>query len=138
MISLSKTLFLASALTLVCAVANAAYKNNASIDQKLILQHNYMLFILNLESEGKNTLQIETKKIAYSHELPLLPRVSSKKIMYKNCQAKKKNELYELSAIFNDKLQLFLSYIDDSKNYNIVEKKNNDNDLNVNSNIRIN
>jgi hypothetical protein len=137
MISLGKTLFLTGTLTFVCAVANAAHKNDAYISQILNQHNGYMLFIPNLESEGKNTLQLEAKKIAYAHELPLLPRASSKKVIYKSCQTKKKNELYELSAIFNDKLQLFLSYIDNSKNYDVAEKQNTSNDLNVNSNIRI-
>lgn len=137
MISLGKTLFFTGSLMLVCAVVNAADINNIYIDQKNIQQHGYMLFNPKLESEGKNTLQLGAKKIAYDHERSLLPQVSSKKVMYKNCQAKKKNELYELSAIFNDKLQLFLSSIYDSKNYDVAEKQNTNNDLNVNSNIRI-
>lgn len=141
MISLGKTLLLTSTLTFVCAVVNAAQKNTTHLDEQYIQQHGYMLFIPNLESEGKNTLQLETKKIVYSQKHSLLPKAlpktTSKKVMYKSCPSKKKNELYELSAIFNDKLQMFLSYIDDSKRYSIVEKKNNKNDINVNNNVLI-
>lgn len=136
MISLGKTLLLTSVLTLACAVANATHKNSPT-NQNHLIQQGYMLFLPNIESEGKNTLQLEAKKIAYSHENSYLPRISSKKVMYKNCQSKKKNELYELSAIFNDKLQLFLSSIYDSKNFDVAEKDNTNNDLNVNSNVRI-
>lgn len=138
MISLGKTLLLTSALTLTCTFANAVQKNNTFFDKKFAHKNSYKLFIPNIYSEGKSSLQLEVKKIAYSQEHHYLPKVSSKEVIYKSCRAKKKNELYELSAIFNDKLQMFLSYIEGTKNFDIAEKQNNSNDLNVNSTIRIN
>lgn len=135
MISLGKTLLVTSVLTLACAVAHAAH-NNSSTNDDYIIQQGYMLFIPNIESEGKSTLRLEAKKIAYSYENSFLPKISSKKVMYKSCQSKKKNELYELSAIFNDKLQLFLASFYDSKNFEVADKNTN-NDLSVSSNVRI-
>ncbi|MCO4800224.1 MAG: hypothetical protein KC484_13500 [Colwelliaceae bacterium] len=138
--SQGKTLFLSSvlsAIALACTLANAAPKNDAAFADNKIQQQNYMLFIPQLESEGRNQLAITSQKIAYSYEKSLLPSLSAKKVEHKSCKTKKKNEIYELSAIFNDRLQLFLSYIDSTQTYKNSDKKNTDNDLNVSNNVRV-
>ncbi|MDO6444645.1 hypothetical protein Q4493_02535 [Colwellia sp. 1_MG-2023] len=135
MISLGKTILITGILT--CAVANATNNKSTPINVDVIQKNKLMFYVPKVASDGAKSIMIETKKIAYSHDNFVLPKVSSKKVTYKGCQSKKKNELYELSAIFNDKLQMFLSYIDDSKSFNVAEKKDSSNDLNINSNVRI-
>ena len=137
MISLGKILLLTGVFTLSCAAANGTDNKSTPLNTNFFQQNNLMFFIPKSANDESKSIIIETKKIAYTHDNLILPKVSSKKVTYKGCQAKKKNELYELSAIFNDKLQMFLSYMDDSKPCNVAEKKDSSNDLNINSNIRI-
>jgi hypothetical protein len=137
MISLGKTLLITGVFTLACTVANATNNKITAVNEKVIQQDDLLMLVVNVENNAKNSVEIETKKIAYSRENFILPSISSKKVSYKSCQPKKKNELYELSAIFNDKLQMFLSYIDNAKDYPVAEKKDSSNDLNINSNVRI-
>ncbi|GLX79365.1 hypothetical protein tinsulaeT_27050 [Thalassotalea insulae] len=79
------------------------------------------------DKKQKNTssLLFRTSAIRYQGYNPLLvTKPSQEEITYNQCNAKKKNELYELSAIFNDKLQLFLAYFDDRPIYNVASKSN--------------
>lgn len=137
MISLGKTLLITGVFTLACTVANATNHKITAVNEKIIQQDDLLMFVVNVENNAKKSVEIATKKIAYTHKNFILPSISSKKVTYKSCQSKKKNELYELSAIFNDKLQMFLSYIDNAKDYAIAEKKDSTDDLNINTNVRI-
>ncbi|MEW6989301.1 hypothetical protein AADZ91_01315 [Colwelliaceae bacterium 6441] len=137
--SLSKTLILSSTLSvlaLCCSLANAAPKMDNTIKAQTTANH-YMYFTPHIESEGQSRL-----KIVYINKQPLLPILSpeaqTNQVAHKQCKTKKKNELYELSAIFNDKLQIFLAYFDDSRIYRIAEKKAEKNDRPLKNNVRVN
>lgn len=131
--SLSKTLLL-SLLATTCSLTLAAPKviSVATEKQQIIIKH---IPSSHLNVERYNKLRLVSNKIAYIHDTPLLqsPIIKEKKVMRSSCNTKSKNELVELSAIFNDKLHMFLSYFESDSPYHNLEKQSPTNDLNVNN-----
>lgn len=138
--SISKTLLLKSsiaAISLACTFSHAYPKTTT--DTSLILKHevSYRLFAPQTANDKGYFLTQSSNLIVSIDEHPLLPKTTSTETVYQSCKSKKKNELYELSAIFNDKLQLFLSYFDEHQSYKIVEKRSSADDFSVSTNLDI-
>ncbi len=97
--SLNKTVIIGALMLGVCALAHAATKK---VPQSLFAPH--------VKTEGITVVDTISSQMLYLQEKPLLPNALRQPVKHKACaSSKKKNELYELSAIFNDKLQLLLS-----------------------------
>lgn len=86
-------------------------------------------------SQQDHNALFKPKNVAIFYALPKLAsegKSYSEKLSTSNtesvqavCKNSKKNELYELSAIFNDKLQLLISYLTEDKqelNLNLSDK----------------
>ncbi len=126
--SLGKTLLISSffsALALAGTCAQATPKTHA-VSEEVNTQHKiHILLLPQITSEGN------------SQQQPLLSKSSSDNSVHRTCKTKKKNELYELSAIFNDKLQMFLSYFDEHQSYKMAGKSESADDLSASNNIHI-
>lgn len=112
---------LAKRLTVFCGTSLLIVASSVAADLEPTLEEleefdlqeaQYAFFLPELPSEGTviKLNRVEKKPVASS-------------AYYSTCKAKKRNELYELTAIFNDKLQMFLSSFDDKPHYHMVEKK---------------
>lgn len=123
--SLSKAVIVGALMFSVCTLAHSASKK---VPQNQFAAH--------AKSEGITILYSTSKQMLYIQDKPIQPNASIEPVTHKACaSSKKKNELYELSAIFNDKLQLFLSYFDEHPTYQIAEKTTNKNDLSASNNV---
>lgn len=65
----------------------------------------------------------------------ILPITRVENTHNKACKEVKRNELYELSAILNDKIHVFLSYFDSKPKYQIVESEDDKNAITMNRSI---
>ncbi len=141
--SISKTLLIKSsiaAISLVCTFSQVSHAfPKVTIESSSIAKNqvSYRLFAPQTTNDKGYFLTQSSNVIVYIDQHPLLPETASAQTVYKSCKSKKKNELYELSAIFNDKLQLFLSYFDEHQSYKIAEKHNASDDLSVSTNVDI-
>jgi len=97
----------------------------------------YQVFLPHVANEREIILIARANQHSFRFNLPLLPEFKAENIKQKSCTSKKKNDLYELSAMINDKLQTLLAYFDVRKPYHIAEKSNSKDDLSVNNNISI-
>lgn len=98
----------------------------------------FMLFIPEMELEG-TAQSVQGKSIhliSNAYTQPLLPKLDNQ-MARSACKAQKKNDLYEISAIFNDKLQSIISYFEDEPVTEIAEKLENKDDLDINSNVAL-
>lgn len=84
------------------------------------LQTNYVFFAPQTTSQGTKSASLFTSTQHYS----ALLANNTNNTHLKRC-GQKKNELYELSAIINDKLHVFLSYFDDAPKYQFADKREN-------------
>ena len=71
--------------------------------------HTLLADVISPKMTSSSALQINVYRTATS----TLPKQDN----HKSCNNKKKNEIYELSAIFNDKLQMFLSYFGEAPSF---------------------
>lgn len=131
--SLSKTLIL-SLLATTCSLALATPKviSVEKTKHRMTIKH---MSSSHPDYDRYNKFRHLSNKIAYVHESPLLQSsaIKESKASYRNCTTKRKNELVELSAIFNDKLHMFLSYFESDSPYQHIEKSHPNNDLNANN-----
>lgn len=67
----------------------------------------------------------------------ILPLTRVENAPNKTCKVVKRNELYELSAILNDKIHIFLSYFDSKPKYQIIESKEDKSALSMNRSINL-
>jgi len=128
--SLKNTLLISGTLSAILLVSNLAYatpKNSAVFEKQIPQYSTSMLFIPQLESEGRNKIHLSSQKTVDDFAQSFLSNPSSKEITHKSCGTKKKNRLYELSAIFNDKLQLFLAHFAEPKTYKLAKALKNKN-----------
>lgn len=84
--------------------------------------HNFIFFTLPQLGEGVSNKSYSSTLISAISEQPARVVHTKVSASTKHCQSKKTNEVYELTAIFNDKLQVFLSYFSSPKNENYLEK----------------
>ena len=112
--SLAKRLTLICSASIVVVTSVVASELEPSIESfKDVEEHDAQYFFLpELPQEG------QALNLRKSSHTPLASNA-----YYETCKAKKRNELYELTAIFNDKLQMFLSSFNDEPHFQMAEKK---------------
>jgi len=81
------------------------------------------------KSEGVQKNRITEHHFANTKPNTLLPKSLPESCM--DSRKKKKNSLYELSAIFNDKLQMFLAYLSKPSKIQIAKQNNKKSPLNT-------
>ncbi len=132
---LTNTYLLVSAFSaaLICSSVYAAPKSHSDVKQQMLANGKLMSYtmansnlIVSYNTTANSSFFIRSRINSLTQASPLeLKREQSKEVVNSSCNTRKKNELYELSAIFNDKLQLFLSYFDERPLYSAVKKHKN-------------
>ena len=137
--SLIKTVILPIAIALVgFTVLNAQAASNN--DQRPLIhqqsQHFIFFTVPNFYSEGRSPLTSQhlisnmAKSIEEDNTLAITQPQRS--VPTSTCNSKKVNHVYELTTLFNDKLQVLLSYLSPHKNERFIEEKSEDkNSINV-------
>jgi len=110
-----------STIVLSSAYSYASPDINKSLDDK---SKNYaFIFALpHLESEGMSKQSRDSMTVINNLNESLLPKSSSTMPTIRSCKTKRKTSLYELTAIFNDKLQLFINYLDKPKKLELAKQ----------------
>ena len=125
--SLLKPVFLGTALStlgLCCTISYAAsLKPMKSFDEQLLASN--QIVALKVVQQTNMPQLIKTKRMVVSNILnkPLLSLTTNDSSVLKTGAPVKKNEFFEVAAIFNDKLQQFLSYFDNNRSGGISTKK---------------
>ncbi len=129
---LNKALLLASsaaAMLIACSAAHASKAIEFAEQQTPKDKSHFVGLMPQSDMNNQHNIIYAPKRIRYSVSLLSPTIATAKKASHGGCNAKKKNELYELSAIFNDKLQLFLSYFDEPHSYTLAEKQDQSSDV---------
>jgi hypothetical protein len=110
-----------SAIVLSSAYTYASPDVNKSLDNQ---PKNYpLMFALpHLESEGMSKQNRDSTIVINNLNKSLLPKSSPTTPRLQACKTKRKTSLYELTAIFNDKLQLFIDYLDKPKKLELAKQ----------------
>ncbi len=121
--SLLKPLLLSTSLSALAFCSTFSLAADATQKQ---MNHNKsfssLIYALpHLESEGVTKLQLTTINSIQGADNSLLPISKPDAALTRSCKAKK-SSLYELTAIFNDKLQMFLSQFNDSTEYALAKQ----------------
>ncbi|WP_448546757.1 hypothetical protein [Thalassotalea fusca] len=109
--SLVKPVILASmvsSLGLFCSLSSAEENIALPVIQQSDNSYSPFLDVSTSKYVSSNSIRVYSNKIADN---------KPKENFQHTCGSKKKNEIYELTAIFNDKLQMFLSYFGDTPSY---------------------
>jgi len=126
-----------AALMLFSASSHAEVQSNNSSIIANDYFNDYMFIAAHFTSEGKIKSSQTSLELRYMSERPLLPSTPTEKVIHRTCKTQKKNELFELTAILNDKIQLLLNYFEDTPRYKIAEKEHNNNDLALNGSASV-
>lgn len=102
---------LAMAVGLSCTIANA--KDHQLTTNKHILNNVVYVYIAPSIEGGGELTTVDYISRSTSKKLLELAKNNSK-TQKSSCKSKRKSSLYELTTIFNDKLQTFLAYISGS------------------------
>jgi len=130
--SLIKPMLLGSSFTAIALFSSFSFAASDFNNTLFVNQGNATVFMFALphsKSEGVQQNRMTEHHFVNTKPNTLLPKPSPESCM--DSRKKKKNSLYELSAIFNDKLQMFLAYLSKPSKIQIAKQNNKKSPLNT-------
>lgn len=116
------TLIGTSSAATLCHAASVQHQQS-----KVIQNEDTTIFnvLPTLANEGSTSTALISHYGKQSYEQVLAEKIASN-VKSMGCESSKRNDVYELTALFNDKLQMLLSYFDKktpNQPYEVVENK---------------
>ncbi|WP_206483566.1 hypothetical protein [Thalassotalea sp. G2M2-11] len=106
--------------------ANAEVK---LVNASLNAFYDYQQLLSNSQVNGSQLLAAKRKEHTLAQSNLLSSAKPTENITHSNCSNRKKNHLYELSAIFNDKLHLFLASFNQRSTFTAAKSRQTDNPI---------